>query len=343
MRRGPSVLFAVLHGFLLFLLPAAPAAAQARWDGERDFRWNEPANWSGDQLPRGDSSVLFDSSASLAGAEPQVVFVSNSVAGDLIIDLTAWAVRPQQRMDALEIFGEGIVFTDRFTGEGAFTTFAGASNDRALRLRFSRDAVIINHGGGAVQFGTRGKLSGFGIANIGSRPVDLRLDGSGSGGFIWEGGSVFKGIGRFGTAEDFTAVFEIRGGRFNMSLDLRAEGGTIRIAADDVIGDHVNLTLNSRRGAGAAVIDISGARDVVGGLNAFNSGGTLRVDADTHYTFKSYNGGPINVEGFVEGKTVLRFSTIDDQKRLEKLLINGQPVAGWGGSPTGPPPDALRP
>ncbi len=298
------------------------------WDGgASSSNYGDDANWSdpgsGEAVPTSADDVTFNVSTNLRGSTPQIVDVGPvSPAKTVTVDLAAWAVRPTGNNHSLDI-SDSLTFTSNFTGAGAFTTFADAGGSN-LRLRVGNNFSLTNNGSGTVSFGD-GTNSDFGIAAIGASANSVLLDGSGD--FLWNNGSVFAGVQRFGATDTFSGTFTLNGGAFNMGVDFRVAGGTVDVNADDLFGNGTALTFNDGTGPVDASVDFSGVSDDLGDLRGFLNGGILVVDALTQLVFGDYNEGPVDITGFAAGNTVIQFDGVAGTESLGNLTVNGGPAA----------------
>jgi hypothetical protein len=322
-RIATALIFLATASIALPPLAAQPAspASPLVWDGGAGTPiWDDAANWSGDEAPTPDDTVVFNSSTQLR--DDWRAFVKTGRVNQLEIDMPNWGLRPIAKVGVLRIKGGELRFSPRYTNTEN-KTFGPAIGGKRLRLIFERSGRIINEGTGIISF-TGAEAVDVGITSGKQATAFVYLDGRGN--FLWENGTVFDGVRSFGTAPDFSGIFEIRGGQILSSKAFVCAGGTTRVRANDVFQPEIDLVLDGQGSGPLPVLDLSGATGTVKLLRAEGRGGRLIVDAQTNYTFEDYGGGPIAIEGFVEGQTRLQFNTSLEGRPLTGLSINGTPA-----------------
>lgn len=147
--KGRKLMRFSLIAFSMFLAGNIQLKAQCKWDGEgNDGQWNNPANWTGDTLPSGMSSVVLDNSywngsytVELSGPETVTIQYLHIAPGQLN------AIRlliPTSNKTAPALHVDGTGYSITLMNGGIIQNSSGASSGAVIGLA---DSIQIRNGG----------------------------------------------------------------------------------------------------------------------------------------------------------------------------------------------------
>jgi hypothetical protein len=286
---------------------SGPPAGSVVWDGGGDgSSWDDPLNWSGDELPGPDDDVVIDVSG-------DVTVVHSGAAGTTTINRLTCA-------EALTLSGGTLTIAGPSQIDGTFT-LSGGTLDGTGDLTVA-DAVVT--GGSLTGLGTLIVPAGATLDFAGPATANLRRDLDNAGTVLWSGGNIFSG--------DAVIVDNLAGALFDIRTDGSFNGNAF---------GSISMTFNHagalRKSAGLGVSELrgllmsgDGGVEVASGAitNWFSNGshggaltgvGEYRVGSGTHVFapessiavahFTTVGGGTVTVEGGYDVGTTTEVSS----------------------------------